>query len=246
MRYVGIIPARYASSRFPGKPLCDLLGKPMIQRVFESASKWQQWEYLCVATDSQEIYDCCDELKIPCVMTKDTHVDCIDRCYEAAVRLRRDGITGDRYVIIQGDEPLFDSRVLDVDLSPEVVNLYTAVKDNNEIDDPNCVKVVVSNSERAIYFSRFSIPHFNKKTARATEENRVLKQIGVYSLSLDRLKFFHDTSPTFLENKEGIGMLRFIENDIDVNMRYTQYDSISVDTPNDRKKVIDILRERGV
>jgi len=246
MRYVGIIPARYASSRFPGKPLCDLLGKLMIQRVFESASKWQQWEYLCVATDSQEIYDCCDELKIPCVMTKDTHVDCIDRCYEAAVRLRRDGITGDRYVIIQGDEPLFDSRVLDVDLSPEVVNLYTAVKDNNEIDDPNCVKVVVSNSERAIYFSRFSIPHFNKKTARATEENRVLKQIGVYSLSLDRLKFFHDTSPTFLENKEGIGMLRFIENDIDVNMRYTQYDSISVDTPNDRKKVIDILRERGV
>ena len=179
-------------------------------------------------------------------MTKDTHIDCIDRCYEAAIRLGHDGITADRYIIIQGDEPLFDSRILDIDLSPEVVNLYTTVEASDEIDDPNCVKVVVSNSERAIYFSRFSIPHFNKKTARATEENKVLKQIGVYSLSLDRLKFFHDTSPSFLENKEGIGMLRFIENDIDVNMRYTQYDSVSVDTPNDRKKVIDILRERGV
>ena len=239
MRYVGIIPARYASSRFPGKPLCDLLGKPMIQRVFDSAN-------LCIATDSQKIYDCCNELKIPCIMTKDTHIDCIDRCYEAAIRLGHDGITADRYIIIQGDEPLFDSRILDIDLSPEVVNLYTTVEASDEIDDPNCVKVVVSNSERAIYFSRFSIPHFNKKTARATEENKVLKQIGVYSLSLDRLKFFHDTSPSFLENKEGIGMLRFIENDIDVNMRYTQYDSVSVDTPNDRKKVIDILRERGV
>ena len=242
MKYVGIIPARYASSRFPGKPLCDLLGKPMIQRVYESALEWQQWHHLCVATDSRLIYDTCAELSIPCTMTHSNHLDCIDRCYEAAINLQTEGVEGDRYIIIQGDEPLFDANTLDVDLTPEIVNFYTRVKIESEINDPNCVKVVVSSKQKAIYFSRHSIPYSNKATSRGVRDNVCYKQLGVYSMSLDKLKTFHDLEPSFLEKSEGIGLLRLIDNDFDVSMRYAEHDSISIDTPEDMNRVLEILR----
>jgi len=242
MKYVGIIPARYASSRFPGKPLCDLLGKSMIQRVYESALKWQQWHYLCIATDSQLIHDTCIELSIPCVMTRSDHVDCIDRCYEAAINLESGGIEGDRYIIIQGDEPLFNASTLDVDLTPDMVNFYTRVALEAEIGDRNCVKVVVSSKQKAIYFSRHTIPYSDKAVSRGDDEGICYKQLGIYSMSLDKLKLFHDLEPSFLEKREGIGLLRLIENDVDVNMRYTEHDSISIDTPEDRDKVLGILK----
>ena len=181
MKYIGIIPARYSSSRLPGKPLCDLNGKPMIQRTYESVIKWDKWEKVYVATDSNRIKDKCDELNIPCLMTSDVHTDCLDRASEVVDILESCGKGGDRYVVIQGDEPLFNSNTLNVDLTPEVVNFYTEVKEAHDLYNPNSVKVVISNLNKALYFSRYTIPYHDEKTRRTNQKLMCLKQIGVYS-----------------------------------------------------------------
>jgi len=243
MKYVGIIPARYQSSRFPGKPLCDILGKPMIWHVYQSVMKWDKWKNVWVATDSEEIMAECDALNIPVIMTKDCHQDCLDRAAEVVEILEAECMAGDRYIVIQGDEPLFNVETLDVDLTPTVVNFYTEVHDEYDRYDSNAVKVVVSKGEKALYFSRYSVPYHDPKTKRSDDEVRVLKQIGVYSFSGEMLLRYNELEPTPLENMEGIGLNRLLENDIDIHMRYTPHDSISVDTPEDRNRIVNIIRE---
>lgn len=245
MKFIGIIPARYKSSRFPGKPLCDILGKPMIWHVYNSVHKWDKWDSVYVATDNELISETCNKLNIPAVMTKSTHTDCLDRAGEVVDILGRQSKFADRYIIIQGDEPLFDVRTLDTDLSPTVVNFYTKVQDYSEKYDSNAVKVVVSKNQKALYYSRYSIPYHDEKTKRSTEEPTIYKQIGVYSFSGEMLKLFLTLCQSSLENMEGIGLNRLIENDIDVYMRYTNYDSISVDTPEDRNRIIKIISNSG-
>ena len=241
--YIGIIPSRYRSSRFPGKPLCDILGKPMVQRVYESVMKWDKWERVFVATDSKEIGDKCDELNIPNIMTKETHTDCIDRAAEVANILEVAGIGSDKYIIIQGDEPLFNVNTLNTDLSPSIINFYTEVHDQYDRYDSNAVKVVVSRNKKAIYFSRYSIPYHDDKTKRTNDEVVIFKQIGVYVFSSGMLKLYTGLKQTPLENMEGIGLNRLIENDIEVHMRYTEHDSISVDTPDDRNRIIKLVKK---
>lgn len=242
--YVGIIPARYQSSRFPGKPLCDILGKSMIEKVYESVMKWDKWKKVYVATDDDRIREKCFTTGIPYEMTKDTHQDCLDRAAEVVEKLELRGEGADRYIVIQGDEPLFNVRTLDVDLSPSIVNFYTEVHDRYDEYDSNAVKVVVSRNQKAIYFSRYSIPYHDEKTKRSSEEVIVNKQIGVYSFSGEMLKLYSQLKPTQLENMEGIGLNRLIENDIEVHMRYTEYDSISVDTTEDRDRIVTIIKKR--
>ncbi|KKK94831.1 hypothetical protein LCGC14_2678870, partial [marine sediment metagenome] len=118
MEYIGIIPARYQSSRFPGKPLCDILGKSMIERVYESVIQWDKWKSVYVATDDDRIREKCFTKDIPYIFTKNTHQDCLDRSAEVVKKLENEGKSGDRYIIIQGDEPLFNINTLNVDLSP--------------------------------------------------------------------------------------------------------------------------------
>lgn len=243
MKYIGIIPARYKSSRFPGKPLCDILGEPMIQRVYSSVMKWDKWWQVYVATDDEQIRDICVSKNIPCIITKDTHKDCLDRAAEVVEYLEDRGEGVDRYIVIQGDEPLFDVRTLDVDLSPTIVNFYTEVQDHYDKYDSNAVKVVVSKNQRAIYFSRYSIPYHDARTKRKDEKEVIYKQIGVYSFSGEMLKLYSSLQSTPLEDMEGIGLNRLIENDIDIHMRYTLYDSISVDTPEDRNRIENIMKE---
>ena len=177
MKYVGIIPACYQSSRFPGKNLCDILGKTMIQRTYESVLNWDKWERVYVATDSLKIKDKCDILKIPVIMTKDTHQDCLDRVSEVVGILEKRKENVDRYIIIQGDEPLFNTNTLDVDLSPAIVSFYTEVHDNYDKYDSNAVKVVVSRNQKAIYFSRYSIPYHDKNTRRSNEKVFIFKNM---------------------------------------------------------------------
>ena len=241
MKYIGIIPARYQSSRFPGKPLCDLNGKPMIQRTYESVMKWNKWEKVYVATDSNRIKNRCGELNIPCLMTKDTHTDCLDRAAEVVKILESKNDGGDRYVVIQGDEPLFNSKTLDVDLTPEIVNFYTITSKEHDLYNPNSVKVVVSHGNKALYFSRYTIPYHDKKTRRTDDKLICFKQIGVYSFSGEMLKKYSNLDSTYLENLEGIGLLRLLENDIQIDMRFTDFDSISIDTEEDRQFLVDNL-----
>lgn len=244
MEYIGIIPARYQSSRFPGKPLCDILGKFMIQRTYESVLNWDRWKKIYVATDSLKIKDKCDALKIPVIMTKNTHQDCLDRASEVVEILEKRKENADRYIIIQGDEPLFNIDTLNVDLSPVIVNFYTEAHDEYDKYDSNAVKVVVSRNQKAIYFSRYSIPYHDENTKRSSEKVSIFKQIGVYSFSGEMLKLYNQLKPSPLENIEGIGLNRLIENDIEIHMRYTEYDSISVDTMEDRDRVVSLIKKR--
>lgn len=242
--FIGIIPARYQSSRFPGKPLCDILGKPMIARVYESVKKWDKWKEIYVATDDSQIQIKCKDLNIPVVLTRNTHQDCLDRSAEVVEILEAENKGGDRYIIIQGDEPLFNVETLNTDLSPSIINFYTEVKDVREKYDSNAVKVVVSCNQKAIYFSRYSVPYHDEKTKRTNDKEVVFKQIGVYVFSSEMIKTYTNLKPTSLENLEGIGLNRLIEHDINIHMRYTTYDSISVDTPEDRNRIIELLRNQ--
>jgi len=242
--YIGIIPARYQSSRFPGKSLCDILGKSMIQRVYESVMKWDKWEKVYVATDSEIIESKCKEINIPCIMTKNNHVDCLDRASEVVRILEEKNEGADKYIVIQGDEPLFNVETLNVDLSPSVVNFYTKVVERHEMYDTNTVKVIVSNNKKAIYFSRYSLPYHDEKTKRNYDEVIIYKQICAYVFTGEMLKIYNNLKTSSLENMEGIGLNRLIENDIEVHMRYTDHDSIGVDVPEDRNRAINIIKKQ--
>lgn len=244
MDFIGIIPARYNSSRFPGKVLCNICGKTMIEWVFESVSKWNKWRHIYVATDNDIVAKKCSEKSIPYIMTSENHVDCLDRVFEAAKKLKKDGIVADRYITIQGDEPLFNVKSLDIDLTPQIVNLYTETQYDKELFDSNCVKVVFNNNLQALYFSRYGIPYFNKKVSRLDKKFTIYKQIGVYSFSLDMLQLYHFLPVSDLEASEGIGLNRLLENGIDVFMRYTPFDSVSVDTESDRQRIVNIVKEK--
>jgi 3-deoxy-manno-octulosonate cytidylyltransferase (CMP-KDO synthetase) len=241
--YIGIIPARYQSSRFPGKPLCDIFGKPMIQRVYGSIIDWDKWKAVYVATDNLQIKEKCDELQIPVIMTKDTHTDCLDRAAEVAEYLESNNKGADKYIVIQGDEPLFNVDTLNTDLSPSIVNFYTEVHDTCDKYDSNAVKVVVSRNDKALYFSRYSIPYHDEKTKRTNDEAIILKQIGVYMFTGEMLKLYNGLKQSPLENMEGIGLNRLLENDIEIYMRYTKHDSISVDTPEDRDRIVKLIKQ---
>ena len=241
--FIGIIPARYKSSRFPGKPLCDILGKPMIQRVYEQTIKWEKFDKVYVATDSVEIQMSCYANKIPCLMTSPDCKDCIDRAWEASEQISKIGDSSDiTYIIIQGDEPLFNPDTLNITYGHGCINFYT--DSLTDKDDPNAVKVVMSQTGKALYFSRFSIPYNNSNTRRDGEPARIYKQIGVYAFSKDMLYAYHTSSESMLENAEGVGLNRLLENDYEIQMRFTPHDSISVDTPEDREKVIEIMEGR--
>lgn len=242
--YIGIIPARYKSTRFPGKPLCDICGKPMIWHVYNSVMKWPKWKEVYVATDSKGIVEKCAELGIPSIMTREDHTDCLDRSAEVAQKLEAENRGATKYIVIQGDEPLFNVDTLNVDLSPEIINFYTEVQDNDDLYDANAVKVVVSKKQRALYFSRYSIPYHEPKTKRTDEPVVIYKQIGVYVFTGQMLKLYSSLEPSLLENMEGIGLNRLLENDTDVHMRYTEYDSISVDTESDRQRIISLIEKR--
>lgn len=239
---VGIIPARYASSRFPGKPLADLLGKPLIWHVYNAAKKYDKLKRIIVATDDNRIMDACRDLNMECMMTGNYHKDCLDRAYEVMMNLKmRDGLLYNRYIIIQGDEPMFNASVLDQDLSPEVVNFYTRINIEEEIDDPNVVKAVVSKDLKAIYFSRYAIPYSAKRTRKQNYDVTFDKQLGLYSFSFETLKYYNMLGMSHLESVEGIGLLRLLENGVPIHMRYSDYDSISVDTPEDLEYVKTII-----
>lgn len=245
MDFIGIIPARYASSRFPGKVLCDLDGWPLIKHVYESAALWNKWKALYVAADDKEVQSECYRYGIPVCMTSPDHLDCLDRANEAVQKMKSEGNSADRYIIIQGDEPFFNAETLDVDLSPPIVSFYTKVTDEEELYGTaasNAVKVVVSNAQKAIYFSRYTLPYHDLATKRSADKPKFFKQVGVYSFSAEMLKIYSTLSPSHLECMEGVGLMRFIENDIDVHVRYTKFDSVSVDTEEDRQRALKILK----
>lgn len=238
----GIIPARYDSSRFPGKPLADICGKPMIWHVYNQACKCTYFKKNILATDDERIFSAAESYDIPVVMTKKDHPSGSDRVLEAAEILN---IPDDAVVVnIQGDEPLIDPLMLlelvkpfeDSDIS---VTTLANVIDSDEAANPNRVKAVLSTTGRALYFSRSLIPY-----PRDTKTVDYYGHIGLYAFRMKALKHFVSLDTGELENTEKLEQLRLLENDIPIHVVLTEHKSVGVDTPEDLENVISLLNSK--
>ncbi|MDY7000312.1 MAG: 3-deoxy-manno-octulosonate cytidylyltransferase [Thermodesulfobacteriota bacterium] len=237
----GIIPARYASTRFEGKPLADILGRPMFHHVYQRAVKCPLLDRVTLATDDTRIYAEAAKYKIPVVMTG-THRSGTDRVLEAAGTL---SIPEDAVVAnIQGDEPLLEpemlTQLLEPFADPDILVTTLATKISPEqAESPDQVKVVWSGKGFALYFSRALIPY-----PRGGKNNSFWGHIGLYAFRMGILRRFAALGPSELETRESLEQLRFLENDIPVYVVPTSFKTTSVDRPEDLKKVITALSKK--
>ena len=247
MKNIGIIPVRLDSSRFPGKPLADIHGIPMVGHVYYRSKLNTSLDEVYIATPDQKIKDYADSIGAECIMTAITHERASDRASEAMLSVEKIiGRKVDNVVMIQGDEPMIFPKMIDDGLTPLiddpsilVTNLMSPLQNIKEQEDPNEVKVVVDQSSFALYFSREPIPS-KKKCLR---EFPVLKQVCIISFQRDFLLAFNKLSPSPLEITESIDMLRVLEHGFKVKMVLTSKHTYSVDTQQDIEKVIKRMKD---
>ncbi len=238
----GIIPARYKSTRFPGKPLADILGKPMFWHVFDRASRCPELSKVVLATDDHTIFSAAKKLNVPVLMTRDDHLSGTDRVLEAAESLQ---IPEDAVVVnIQGDEPALKPSMLSELTAPfknpDIHATTLAVKiTQKEAENPDLVKVVFTSDKKALYFSRSLIPY-----PRENDKCEFYGHIGLYAFRMNILKQFVALPPGVLERIEKLEQLRLLENEIPIHVLVTKHKSIGVDRPDDIKKVSKILKEQ--
>ena len=230
---LGVIPARMKASRFPGKPLADIHGRPMVARVYDAAQLATTLTRVVVATDSREIVEACRDLDIPTVMTDTNHRTGSDRVAEVACK-----IEADLYVNIQGDEPLIEPEVIDKaanglkpDTHYQVVNLCMPIERLADLVDATVPKVVKGPQDQAIFLSRSAVPY--PKTPDAAHFYR---QVCVYAFRPEALQRFAKLKPGPIEAAEDIELLRFIEHGIPVRMIEVRTHSFGVDTPADLER----------
>ncbi|MDI6591502.1 MAG: 3-deoxy-manno-octulosonate cytidylyltransferase [Patescibacteria group bacterium] len=241
MNIIGIIPARMASTRFPGKPLAKILGIPMVGQVYFRSKMAKALKEVYIATCDQVIGDYANSIGAKWVMTKASHERASDRTAEAMLKIEAE--TGEKIDIvnmIQGDEPMVRPEMIDLSLKPffedpsvQVVNLMAPIKSIEEHNDLNCIKVVVNKENFALYFSREPIPS-RKKGAK---EIPMLKQVCIIPFRRDFLLKFNELEPTLLEKVESIDMNRILEHGYKVKMVLENFETHSVDTPEDLRLV---------
>ncbi len=241
MKIIGVIPARYNSTRFPGKPLADICGKPMIWWVYNQAKQVTEFTDVYVATDEQRIKDACVDLKIPVIMTRTDHKTSTERVYEAACN-----IEADLYVVINGDEPLIDPQIIKAVIPEElpnhkiyVGNLMTEICDPVEVVDFTNIKVVTDDDSKALFFSRSPIPY-----PKSSMQYKYYKHVGVLAYNLAALQFFAETQVGINEAIEDINELRFVEHGVAVRMTKVNAHSLSVDTPKDLEKIREMIGKK--
>jgi 3-deoxy-manno-octulosonate cytidylyltransferase (CMP-KDO synthetase) len=241
-KIIGIIPARMGSSRFPGKPLKDIVGIPMLGHVFKRSKLSETLSQVYIATPDKEIADYATSISAKFVMTKDTHERASDRTAEAMEKIETSiGQKIDIVVMIQGDEPMLEPEMIDLSVRPfleddtiEVVNLMAPIRSEEEFEDPNCPKVVVDKNNFALYFSREPIPSRKKWKGDSVP---MYKQVCVIPFKRDFLLQYNSWAPTPLEEVESIDMNRVLEYGHKVKMVYEEYETYCVDTPQDLKRV---------
>jgi 3-deoxy-manno-octulosonate cytidylyltransferase (CMP-KDO synthetase) len=245
MNVLALIPARMGSSRFPGKPMAKILGKPMIGHVYERVSRSPLLTLTAVATCDREIYDYIESIGGTAVMTGDQHERASDRCAEALIEIEKANNTRyDIVVMVQGDEPMTHPdmiteavRPMQEDSSLRIVNLLGEIADNAEFEDRNCIKVVCDLERNALYFSREPIP-----TRAKTSKIPMGKQVCVIPFRRDFLLEYTSMVPTPLEIAESIDMMRVLEHGLKVKMVPTRHDTRAVDTPDDLRRVEQLMR----
>ena len=252
MPAIVIIPSRYASTRFPGKPLCPLSGKPMIQHVYERAKEARLAQDVFVATDNKLIYDAVEGFGGKAVMTSEAHLSGTDRIAEAVQKLRDSGLRiegADLIVNVQGDEPMIHPRMIDdvirlmEDERASMGTLAKRIGEAKEITDPNIVKVVFNAEGFALYFSRSPIPYHRnewKDLRQITVHGSrftVFKHIGIYAYRRDVLLSLSKLPSTKLEETEKLEQLRALENGFRIKIKETEFETIGVDTPMDLERV---------
>ncbi len=246
MSFLGIIPARYASSRFPGKPLADIHGKPMIRRVYEQAVKALPLVY--VATDDTRVAECVEGFGGNVIMTSATHRSGTDRCAEAAAKIQLDrNIQVNVVVNIQGDEPFIDplqiNELIRCFSSPDV-QIATLVKrfgNGEDIFSPNTPKVVVGINREALYFSRSAIPFLRDADRQEwAVKHTFYKHIGLYAYRSDILRALSQLSPSPLEMAESLEQLRWLENGYRIKVTETEHETHAVDTPEDLARLLSL------
>jgi len=245
MKIIAIIPARMGSTRFPGKPMAKILGKPMIGHVYERVSNCSILTDTVIATCDEEISTYIKSIGGRAIITSKDHERASDRCAEALFKIESlDYIKYDIVVMVQGDEPMTHPKMIEEAVQPmlsepsiQVVNLLGEIKDQQEFEDRNCIKVVCDIRGNAMYFSREPIPT-RSKVGRVP----MGKQVCVIPFRRDFLIEYTRLSVTPLEVIESIDMMRVLEHGLRVHMTPTKYQSQSVDTPEDLKRVEALLR----
>ncbi len=240
MKTIGIIPARYASTRLPGKPLADICGKPMIWWVYQQAKKATRLDYILVAVDDDKVIDVCNSLDIPAIMTSDNHTSHFGRLHEVATM-----VESDLYVCICGDEPLVQAATIEQIIPNEdekelpfiARSLMRVITDPAELVDPSNLKVVTDKNGYGLMVSRGIIPYPHK-----TVMFDYTKVVGIECYNKAALDFFVSTPSGFLEGVEDTNLLRFIENRKLMKFVMTKAYQLSVDTQHDLDKVRKIIQ----
>jgi 3-deoxy-manno-octulosonate cytidylyltransferase (CMP-KDO synthetase) len=241
MRILGIIPARFASTRFPGKPLIQIDGKSMVQRVYEQACLSTLLMEVVVATDDQRIADEVSRFGGKYVMTATTHISGTDRCAEVVSKL--EGF--DSVINIQGDEPFIDPLQIDLlgscfeDPSVELATLIKSIDNEDDLFNENIPKVVINERDEAIYFSRQTIP-FLRGLAKEDwlERGKFFKHIGIYGYTIKALAHIIKLKASKLELAESLEQLRWIEAGYRIKTKTTTIETIAIDTPEDLIKLL--------
>lgn len=241
---LAIIPARYASIRFPGKPLIDLGGKTMIQRVYEQTQKSTRIQEVVVATDDERIFNHVQSFGGRAVMTRTEHVSGTDRCYEALQLLKG---SFDYVVNVQGDEPFIQPEQIDLlagalDGNVEIATLAKKIDDPASIFNPNVVKVVFNVKGKALYFSRSPIPHLrNHPENEWIKRGNYYKHIGMYAYRSDILKQLTHLPVSALEQTESLEQLRWLDNGYSITVLETNLETLGIDSPEDAERARKIL-----
>ncbi|WP_303816911.1 3-deoxy-manno-octulosonate cytidylyltransferase [Selenomonas ruminantium] len=244
MKIIGVIPARYQSSRFPGKPLADICGKPMIWWVYQQCKKVDDFDAVYVATDDEQIFNKCKELGVAVIMTSDKHPTGTDRIGEVARK-----VPADLIVNIQGDEPLLEPETIKAAIKPfydnpqlEVSNLMTKIKDPVDAVNNTVPKVITNKDGIGIYLTRSAAPY-----PKGSIDFAYYKQVCVYGFKPEALQFYCDYGMKYgkakIESIEDIEILRFIENGYKVQYIEVDSETVAVDTPKDLEKVCKIMRK---
>lgn len=246
MKILGIIPARYASTRFPAKPLADIAGKTMIEWVYSQAKKSSKLDQVIVATDNNKIYNHVKEKGGEVCMTSEDHVSGTDRCAEALL------LTKEKYdyvINIQGDEPFINPGQIDLlasllDGSVELGTLIKKITSPEELHNNNIVKVITNMRHEAIYFSRSALPHLrNVAPENWLSQRNYYKHIGMYGYRADILHDITRLEPSSLEKAESLEQLRWIENGYAIKVAETDIESMGIDTPEDLARAVSRLKK---